>query len=140
MELYPDYHAARPPVPDDLAWQFEQAPDFFAAFGWSSLSRETLEADDLLGSLAAGRRPRPAGETLILTGDRDMYQCATEQVNVLYLKSGTTGFEAVDPAEVRTPLRDRARAGARLHRAARRPVGRAARRARGSGRRPRPTC
>ncbi|MEA2146455.1 MAG: hypothetical protein QOG59_2042, partial [Solirubrobacteraceae bacterium] len=35
-ELYPPYHAQRPAVPDDLAWQFEQAPGLFAAFGWSS--------------------------------------------------------------------------------------------------------
>ncbi len=100
VELYPGYHAARPPVPDDLAWQFEQAPDFFAAFGWSSLSRDTLEADDLLGSLAAVET-EAGGRTLIATGDRDMYQCATDQVSILYLKSGTTGFETVGPAEVR---------------------------------------
>ncbi len=100
VELYPDYHAARPPVPDHLAWQFEQAPDFFAAFGWSSLSQDALEADDLLGSLARVES-EAGGRTLIATGDRDMYQCATDQVSILYLKSGTTGFEAVDPAEVR---------------------------------------
>jgi 5'-3' exonuclease len=100
VELYPGYHAARPPVPDRLAWQFEQAPGLFAAFGWSSLSRDTLEADDLLGSLARVET-EAGGQTLIATGDRDMYQCATERVSVLYLKSGTTGFEAVDPAEVR---------------------------------------
>ena len=35
-ELFPDYHADRPPVPDALAWQFEQAPELFAAFGWAS--------------------------------------------------------------------------------------------------------
>ena len=35
-ELYPAYHAARPPVPDDLARQFDQAPALFEAFGWSS--------------------------------------------------------------------------------------------------------
>src|SRR5256714_1424607 len=41
------------------------------------------------------------GQALILTGDRDMYQCVGEQVSVLYLKSGTTGFEEVDAAEVK---------------------------------------
>jgi DNA polymerase-1 len=100
VKLYPGYHAERPPVPDALAWQFEQAPGFFAAFGWSSMDRAALEADDLLGSLARVET-EAGGRTLIATGDRDMYQCATEQVSVLYLKSGTTGFEAVDPAEVR---------------------------------------
>jgi 5'-3' exonuclease len=99
VELYPDYHAARPAVPDALAWQFEQAPDYFAEFGWTSESTRTLEADDLLGSLASVES-QAGGRTLILTGDRDMYQCASDRISVLYLKSGTTGFEEVDPAEV----------------------------------------
>src|SRR5438270_12283783 len=38
VELYPDYHAARPPVPEALAWQFEQAPRFFEEFGCVSMS------------------------------------------------------------------------------------------------------
>jgi 5'-3' exonuclease len=100
VELYPGYHAARPPVPDALAWQFEQAPGLFASFGWHSVSSETLEADDLLGSFAAAEGAR-GGRTLILTGDRDMYQCVRPDTAVLYLKSGTTGFEEVDEAEVR---------------------------------------
>jgi 5'-3' exonuclease len=99
VELYPPYHAARPPVPEALAWQFEQAPAFFAAFGWSAANRDELEADDLLGSLAR-IESAAGGQTLILTGDRDMYQCASADTTVLFLKSGTTGFEAVDPAEV----------------------------------------
>ncbi len=100
VELYPNYHAARPPVPDPLAWQFEQAPAFFERFGWSNMSSDELEADDLLGSLAE-LETEAGGETLIVTGDRDMYQCVGERVRVLYLKSGTTGFEEVDAAEVR---------------------------------------
>ncbi|HWF54122.1 MAG TPA: 5'-3' exonuclease H3TH domain-containing protein [Solirubrobacteraceae bacterium] len=100
VELYPAYHAARPPVPEALAWQFERAPGFFAEFGWVSEDRAELEADDLLGSLA-GIEATHGGTTLILTGDRDMYQCADEHTTVLFLKAGTAGFDAVDAAEVR---------------------------------------
>lgn len=99
VELYPAYHAARPPVPEALAWQFDQAPGFFARFGWPSETSEGLEADDLLGSLAAAET-EAGGEALLLTGDRDMYQCVGERVSVLYLKSGTSGFEDVNPQEV----------------------------------------
>jgi 5'-3' exonuclease len=99
VELYPPYHADRPPVPDDLQWQFEQASDLFEAFGWTTTTTGELEADDLLGSLAAVESAA-GGRTLILTGDRDMYQCSAEQVSVLYLKSAKAGFEEVDPAEV----------------------------------------
>jgi 5'-3' exonuclease len=99
VELYPGYHAARPPVPDALAWQFSAAADFFSGFGWTCTGSDTLEADDLLGSLASVEAAT-GGSTLILTGDRDMYQCVGEHATVLYLKSGTTGFETVDAAEV----------------------------------------
>ncbi len=99
VELYPRYHADRPPVPDALAWQFERAPEFFDAFGWSTETSDELEADDLLGSLAI-TESSAGGETLILTGDRDMYQCAGDGVSVLFLKSGKIGFEVIDPREV----------------------------------------
>ncbi len=99
VELYPPYHADRPPVPDALQWQFERAPELFEAFGWSCQTTADLEADDLLGSLASAET-EAGGRTLILTGDRDMYQCVSDQVSVLYLKQGTSGFEEVDPKEV----------------------------------------
>jgi 5'-3' exonuclease len=98
-ELYPPYHAQRPPVPADLAWQFEQAPGLFAAFGWSSESSDGLEADDLLGAL--GDAEEAAGGTaLIATGDRDMFQCARDAVHVLLLKPGKIGFEVLGADEV----------------------------------------
>jgi 5'-3' exonuclease len=100
VDLYPDYHAARPPAPDALDWQFAQAPEFLSAFGWNSQGSEDLEADDLLGSLAEAE-VAAGGRALILTGDRDMYQCAGDRVSVLFLKSGTSGFEDVDPGEVK---------------------------------------
>ena len=100
VELFPGYHAQRPPVPEALAWQFEQAPGLFEAFGWSTADSSDLEADDLLGSLAAAEADA-GGHGLIMTGDRDMYQCAGERVSVVYLKQGTSGFEHVSPDEVR---------------------------------------
>ncbi len=99
-ELYPPYHAHRPDVPDALDWQFARAPELFAAFGWTTASAEDLEADDLLGALAAAEAAA-GGRALIMTGDRDMYQCAGERVSVVYLKQRSAGFEEVDPAEVR---------------------------------------
>jgi DNA polymerase-1 len=100
VALYPPYHADRPPVPDALQWQFEQASDLFDSFGWKTETTAGLEADDLLGALAAVESVTD-GQTLIVTGDRDMYQCVSEQVSVLYLKQGTSGFEEVDVDEVK---------------------------------------
>jgi 5'-3' exonuclease len=100
VELYQPYHAARPPVPDELAPQFDAAPEFFEAFGWSSEISPDHEADDVMGSLALAEE-KAGGDALILTGDRDMFQCVTKRVKVLYLKTGVRGGELVDAAEVK---------------------------------------
>jgi 5'-3' exonuclease len=102
VELYPPYHADRPPMPDGLVWQWERAYDFYEALGWTVARDETVEADDLLGSYAAAEVDA-GGEALILTGDRDMYQCVGDGVRVLFVKTGQgRGAEQVDEAEVRS--------------------------------------
>jgi len=99
-DLFPSYHADRPPVPDALAWQFKHGPELYSAFGWQVESSPDLEADDLLGSFATVEE-KAGGETLIVTGDRDMFQCVDDHVSVLLLKSGLSGFEVMDPAAVK---------------------------------------
>ena len=46
-------------------------------------------------------RSEAGGTAMLLTGDRDMYQCATDAVTVLFVKTGSRGAEVVDPAEVK---------------------------------------
>jgi DNA polymerase-1 len=100
-ELYPAYHAEREAaMPDELAPQFAAARDFFEAFGWTVATSDDLEADDLLGTYAE-REDKAGGHALLLTGDRDMYQCAGEGVTVLYVRTGGKGAEALGPEEVR---------------------------------------
>jgi len=99
VALYAPYHADRPPVPDELAWQFEQAPRLFDAFGWTTVSDDRLEADDVLASLAQVEADG-GGRTLILTGDRDLFQCVSDSVEVLYMKTGVKGPERIDADEV----------------------------------------
>jgi 5'-3' exonuclease len=100
-ELYPDYHAERPEMPDELQPQWADAPAFFEAFAWRVIGHDSLEADDLLGTLARGES-EAGGRALLLTGDRDMFQCATEDVTVLYVSTGVRGAEEIGPDEVRT--------------------------------------
>ena len=99
-ELYAPYHADRPPMPAELERQWADAPAFFGAFGWSMPAHATLEADDLLGSLAKIEQAA-GGDALLFTGDRDMFQCVSEHVTVLFPRGGKDGPEVVDPAEVR---------------------------------------
>jgi DNA polymerase-1 len=99
-DAYAPYHADRPPVPDELSPQFADADAFFGALGWYCAHTDEFEADDLLHSYALAEE-EAGGSALLLTGDRDLFQCATERTTVLYVKTGTRGVEEVDPAEVR---------------------------------------
>jgi DNA polymerase-1 len=102
LELYPDYHADRRELEEDPAidHQFDVAPELYGAFGWESVSFPGLEADDVLGSYALAEQ-RAGGNTLILTGDRDMFQCVNKKCKVLYLTTGKRGAVVVDEAEVK---------------------------------------
>lgn len=100
VELYPSYHTDRDEMPDELAPQWEDSRAFFEAFGWTVSVSDSLEADDLLGTYAR-REAEAGGSALLLTGDRDMYQCAGERITVLYVRTGNKGAEEVTPEEVR---------------------------------------
>src|SRR3954465_7772595 len=95
-ELYPRYHADRPEMPSDLARQWRDAPAFFEAFAWTVLDHDTLEADDLLGSLAT-IEVGAGGTVVLFTGDRDMFQCVGEHVVVLF-PGGKDGPTLIDEA------------------------------------------
>jgi 5'-3' exonuclease len=99
-DLYEGYHADRPPVPDELAPQWADAPEFFGAFGWTWMNAGDLEADDLLGALAHAERA-DGGETLLFTGDRDMFQCVDEHTRVLFPRGGKDGPELIDVTGVK---------------------------------------
>ncbi len=101
LELFDGYHVDRPEVPDGLVPQFADSPEFFEAFGWTVAVSETLEADDLLGSYARREVDR-GGRALVMTGDRDMFQCVGERVRVLYIRTGGRGGELVGPDEVQS--------------------------------------
>jgi 5'-3' exonuclease len=98
-EAYPAYHAQRPDMPGALEWQWARAAGFYEALGWSVVSHDTLEADDLLGSFS-DVETETGGTTLILTGDRDMFQCASETVTVLLQRARQEGPDEVGPAQV----------------------------------------
>jgi 5'-3' exonuclease len=100
-ELYPAYHEKRAEeMPAELEPQFAKSRDFFEAFGWTVASSDDLEADDLLGTYAR-TEAEAGGQALLLTGDRDMYQCAADGVTVLYVRTGGKGAEEVGPEQVR---------------------------------------
>ena len=99
VELYPTYHADRIDMPAELVPQWSDAAEFFGAFNWIVLRHETLEADDLLGGLAEAET-QAGGQALLFTGDRDMFQCVSDDVTVLW-PAGKGETEPIGPAEVR---------------------------------------
>ncbi|MFN2615493.1 MAG: 5'-3' exonuclease H3TH domain-containing protein, partial [Thermoleophilaceae bacterium] len=99
VELFPAYHGDRIDMPDELGPQFEDAGGFFGAFGWTVAAHDSLEADDVLGTYAR-LEVEAGGRALLLTGDRDMFQCADEAVTVLYVRTGVKGAEEIGPAQV----------------------------------------
>jgi DNA polymerase-1 len=97
-ELYEPYHAQRPELDPDLAYQYRQVHDWLRSFGWTVATHGELEADDLLASYAEAEAAR-GGRAIIMTGDRDMFQCAGEQVGVLYVSTGKN-MQLMGPADV----------------------------------------
>jgi DNA polymerase-1 len=102
VELYPSYHADREELPDEFAPQYADSRDFFEAFDWLVASHDSLEADDVMGSYAKAESAA-RGRTLLMTGDRDMFQCVDKRVSVLYVRTGRQGAEEVTPDGVREP-------------------------------------
>jgi DNA polymerase-1 len=88
-ELYPQYKASRPPMPDDLAVQIAPLKEAIAAMGWPLLEVEGVEADDVIGTLA--REAEQAGMRVVIsTGDKDITQLVTPQVTLVNTMSNET--------------------------------------------------
>jgi len=92
-DMYPEYKAHRPPMPDDLAAQIAPLHELIRAHGWPLLMVEGVEADDVIGTLA---RQAEAGamQSLISTGDKDLAQLVTPQVTLVNTMSNETLDEA----------------------------------------------
>ena len=87
-ELFAEYKANRPAMPDELSAQIEPLLEVIDALGLPILQVPGVEADDVIGTLA--RQACAAGmHTLISTGDKDMAQLVNEQVTLVNTMSGT---------------------------------------------------
>ena len=81
-DIYSDYKANRPPMPDDLRCQIQPIHDIISAMGLPLLVIDGVEADDVIGTLAQ-QATHQGIETLISTGDKDMAQLVTEHVQLI---------------------------------------------------------
>jgi DNA polymerase-1 len=81
-ELYADYKANRPPMPDDLSRQIEPLHDVIRALGLPLLMVPGVEADDVIGTLAKAAEQQQMS-VLISTGDKDMAQLVNEHITLV---------------------------------------------------------
>ncbi|MEN7430531.1 DNA polymerase I [Chromobacterium sp. TRC.1.1.SA] len=95
-DLYPEYKANRPSMPEELASQITAVHDVVQASGWPMLVVPGVEADDVIGTLA--RLGAAAGmKVIVSTGDKDMAQLVTPDVTLV----NTMTNELLDEAGVK---------------------------------------
>ena len=94
-EMYSEYKGTRKPMAEELREQVPLMKEVLHAMGVRTIEQAGLEADDLLGTLS--RRCEAKGmEVVILSGDRDLLQLATDHVEIRIPKTKRTGTEIED--------------------------------------------
>jgi DNA polymerase-1 len=105
-DLYTDYKANRPSMPDDLARQVEPIHEAVKALGWPILMVEGIEADDVIGTLAV-QAVQHGLKAVVSTGDKDMAQLVNEHVTLIntmsnekFDREGVIGKFGVPPERI----------------------------------------
>jgi len=81
-DMFADYKANRPPMPDDLRSQVQPILDAVAAMGLPLLRVEGVEADDVIGTLCVQAEEKGLN-VLVSTGDKDLAQLVTDKVTLI---------------------------------------------------------
>ena len=94
-DLYADYKANRPPMPDDLVCQIQPLHDLIRAMGVPLLMIDGVEADDVIATLS--RQAASKGiKTVVSTGDKDLAQMVNDRIHLI----NTMSDVYLDPAGV----------------------------------------
>lgn len=96
-EIFSEYKATRKPMPEDLASQMPLIKDLLAAMNVKVLEKAGLEADDIIGTISK----RFDVETLILTGDRDIFQLVDKTTNVCFMRKGLSDVLILTPENLK---------------------------------------
>lgn len=88
-ELYADYKAQRPPMPDDLRSQIEPLHQCVKALGFPLLCVDRVEADDVIGTLALDAS-KMGHSVVISTGDKDIAQLVNDKITLVNTMTGST--------------------------------------------------
>ncbi|NCP41056.1 MAG: DNA polymerase I, partial [Rhodoferax sp.] len=101
-DLYPQYKANRSPMPDDLRAQIEPIHEVVRLMGWKVLAIPGVEADDVIGTLAATAAAQ--GMTVVVSsGDKDLAQLVNERITIIDTMNGKRRDVAGVTAEFGVP-------------------------------------
>ncbi|WP_141333866.1 DNA polymerase I [Paenibacillus sp. tmac-D7] len=98
---YAEYKGGREKTPSELTEQFPLLRELLASFGIKQFELEGYEADDIIGTvtrLAEGQDELK--EVVVVTGDKDMLQLASDKVHIALTRKGISEIELFDPAHI----------------------------------------
>lgn len=88
-DMYPEYKAHRPPMPDDMRPQIEPIHGIIKSMGLPLISIAGVEADDVIGTIAK-MVSQTGREVIVSTGDKDMAQLVTDKVTLVNTMTDST--------------------------------------------------
>jgi DNA polymerase-1 len=103
-EIYPEYKAHRDPMPDDLRSQIAPIHEIVRLLGWKVLDVPGVEADDVIGTLAATAAAQGI-EVIVSSGDKDLAQLVNEHITIIDTMNGKRRDLAGVEAEFGVPAR-----------------------------------
>ena len=95
-DIYPEYKATRPPMPDDLRVQIEPLHQIIRALGLPLIIIDDVEADDVIGTMSVEATSQ-GFSVLISTGDKDMAQLVNANVHLINTMNSHLMTEATVP-------------------------------------------
>ena len=99
-DMYPDYKANRPPMPEDLRAQIEPLQQIVRKLGWPLIVTPGIEADDVIGTLS--QKGVEAGyEVFMVTPDKDYGQLVRDNCKIYKQKGAEGSIEIVDREAIR---------------------------------------
>lgn len=96
-EMYSDYKAGRKKMPDELASQLPVLKQTLSAMNITFVEQKGIEADDLIGTLAK----KFDVETIVVSGDRDLFQLVDDTTSVWFTKKGISEAVVITPQNIK---------------------------------------
>jgi len=102
-EYFEDYKGGRDSMPGEFSEQIPYLKDLIAGFGISEYQLENYEADDIIGTLTK-QAEKDGFKTVVLTGDKDLTQLASDMIRVDITKKGVSDLKEYSPESIKEEM------------------------------------